>query len=465
MKTETRCSQVKPLSRILMLAVIVVLSACVDFVQVGNPRTEVTSRVVYQDDATATAAVLGIYSEMASSPVFTSVSLAMFTGLSSDEFVAYYDEFRGFEQNSLTPGVARLRSDFWLPAYKYIYYANAVIEGLRDNTAISPRVDSLLTGEAYFIRAFCNFHLTNLFGPLPLVNTTDFRINEFLPRVPQDEVYALIEQDLLIARAYLPSDFSAGKGERIRATTWAASALLARLYLYRQRWAEAEAEATRLLEASGGLFSLPPVAEAFLFSSPEAIWQLKPWPAGAFEATHFLIPEGAFYSDVSLRTDMLRIHGENDSRRQWRQYTVTPDGDTLVYPYKYTSPYEPMEYHIEFRLAEQYLIRAEARAQQENLEGALADVDAIRDRAGIEHLQDNGTAWTQPLVLDSILAERRRELFTEGHRWFDLLRTGQAKAVLEVLDGKDWQDTDALYPVPESEIKNNPNLEPQNDGY
>jgi hypothetical protein len=138
----------------------------------------------------------------------------------------------------------------------------------------------------------------------------------------------------------------------------------------------------------------------------------------------------------------------------------------VTYPYKYTTPYAPVEYHTELRLAEQYLIRAEARARQDNLEGALADVDAVRDRAGIAHLLDNGTTWTQFLVLDSILEERRRELFTEGHRWFDLLRMGQAKTVLEALDGKDWQDsTDTLYPIPESEIKINSNLEPQNHGY
>jgi starch-binding outer membrane protein, SusD/RagB family len=467
MKTAKRCTIVTPLSRLLMLAVMVVLPACTDFVQVENPRTEVTSPTVYQDDATATAAVLGIYAEMVGTPFFTSGYSAMLTGLSSDEFVGYQDSFLGFEQNSLTPGVGKLRGELWQPAYKFIYYANAVIEGLHENNAISPQANRMLTGEAYFVRAFCNFHLTNLFGPLPRVTTTDFRINASLPRVSQDSIYALIERDLSIARVNLPGDFSEGDGEPIRPTTWAASALLARLYIYRQRWAEAEAEASRLIDGSNGLFSLPSIPEVFSPSSPEAIWQLKPAEGmGPHEADLFSVNPESYPNFVALRNDMLRIHGEDDARRQWRNYTVPVPGDTVTYPYKYTTPYAPVEYHTEFRLAEQYLIRAEARARQDNLDGALADVDAVRDRAGIAHLLDNGTVWTQSLVLTSILEERRRELFTEGHRWFDLLRMGQAKAVLEALDGKDWQDsTDTLYPIPESEIKINSNLEPQNYGY
>jgi starch-binding outer membrane protein, SusD/RagB family len=467
MKTVARYTFKKPLSCLLTGAIMLFFSSCTDFVQVDNPRTEVTSPAVYADDATATAAVLGIYAEMVGTNFFASASVAVLTGLSSDEFVRYEDSFQAFEENSLTSGVSKLRGELWQPGFKYIYYANAVIEGLRDNKAISPDVDSLLLGEAYFVRAFCMFHLTNLFGPLPPVTTTDFRDNASLKRVSQEEIYALVEQDLLIARTYLPGDFGAGDGERIRPTTWAASALLARLYLYSKRWAAAETEAGRLIDASGGLFSLPAISEVFTPASTEAIWQLKPPEGmGPWEADIFVANPDSYPNYVGLRIDMLHIHDEEDARRQWIQYTRPLPEDTVVYSYKYTTPLSPTEYHTEFRLAEQYLIRAEARAQQDDWDGALADVDAVRDRAGIAPLLGNGTTWTRSLVLASILDERRKELFAEGHRWFDLVRMEQAQTVLSAINGKDWQtDVDILYPIPESEIKNNSNLEPQNHGY
>lgn len=114
-----------------------------------------------------------------------------------------------------------------------------------------------------------------------------------------------------------------------------------------------------------------------------------------------------------------------------------------------------------FRLAEQYLIRAEARAQQGDATGAKADINAIRNRAGLPDTDADG----QASILAAIEHERRIEFFTEwGHRWFDLKRTGRADAVLSPIK-PNWQSTDVLFPIPLQEIENNPNLLPQNAGY
>jgi hypothetical protein len=141
--------------------------------------------------------------------------------------------------------------------------------------------------------------------------------------------------------------------------------------------------------------------------------------------------------------------------------------DSIV-PFKY-KPFNPdkpetVEYSTVLRLAEQYLIRAEARARQGNdLTGAAEDLNAIRGRAGATPVDPNSS---QDELLLAVELERRKEFFFEwGHRWFDLKRTGRASVFLAPLKGTTWQSSDELYPIPASEIAQNPHLNPQNNGY
>jgi hypothetical protein len=132
------------------------------------------------------------------------------------------------------------------------------------------------------------------------------------------------------------------------------------------------------------------------------------------------------------------------------------------YPYKYKSLVfgANAEYYTLLRLAEQYLIRAEARAEQGNVSGAQADINVIRNRAGL----GNTTAGDQASLLAAVAQERRIELNCEwGHRWLDLKRTGTASAVLGA-EKTTWTATGILWPIPSSEISANSNLV-QNAGY
>jgi hypothetical protein len=119
------------------------------------------------------------------------------------------------------------------------------------------------------------------------------------------------------------------------------------------------------------------------------------------------------------------------------------------------------EYLMVLRLAEQFLIRAEARAHQKNLADAISDLNIIRHRAG---LPDLSSSLVQADVLAAVEKEKRIEFFAEfGHRWFDLKRTGRVDAVLAPIKPL-WTSTAAFYPLPFSELQKDPNLT-QNPGY
>lgn len=116
------------------------------------------------------------------------------------------------------------------------------------------------------------------------------------------------------------------------------------------------------------------------------------------------------------------------------------------------------------RLAEQYLIRAEARTKLNNLSGAIKDINVIRKRAGLLLISDTKSELSKSELMDYIMYERKYELFSEwGPRWLDLKRTERASQVLKSIKPL-WQDTDLFYPIPEEERIKNPNLT-QNDGY
>jgi hypothetical protein len=155
--------------------------------------------------------------------------------------------------------------------------------------------------------------------------------------------------------------------------------------------------------------------------------------------------------------------------------TITVAGTKYYFPYKYkvnnspgvTKPSGMTEYFMMLRLGEQYLIRAEARAQLGNIGGAQNDLTAIRARAGLGATTANDKAS----LLAAILDERRHELFTEwGHRWLDLKRTGNIDAVMSVVTPQksngviQWQTFQALYPLPLGDLQKDINLT-QNPGY
>lgn len=440
------------------------ISSCKKFVEVDPPADQVTNSAVFKDDALARAAVTGIYSEMMNNPnQFTTHAVSLYTGLSADELYYYSPGTRDeFTQNNLTTANhENLATLFWTPAYRYIYWANTSMEQMVQATTLSPQVRQTLMGEVKFIRAFCYFHLVNLFGDVPLVTTSDYTVNQSLLRTSKESVYDQIVWDLKDAYDLLSYDAT---NRAVRPCKWAAAAMLSRVYLYRKNWAEAEAWATKVIHS--GNYSLNTNLQAvFLKDSKETIWQLQPVnpTRNTWEGNMILPASSATMPTYLLRPTLIGSFETGDGRLSaWTKSRVYA-GQTLYYPYKYKvqTGSNVTEYYVLLRLAELYLVRAEARLEQNNLEGTKEDLNIIRNRAGLPAI-----TTLDPLQLaDTIVHERKIELFAEwGHRWFDLKRTGKAETVLSHLKGSNWQSTDVLYPIPISQINANGTLT-QNDGY
>jgi len=465
-----------------------VFFGCRKFVTVPSPVTSINGGNVYTADQTATAVLTGIYAQLSNSGGISSLgadATSVFAGLSADEFSFYGGASVNFLQeyqyytNSLisnTPG----SDGQWGATYPLIYTVNAAIAGLNASTTLTSAVKQQLLGEAYFMRAFFYFYLVNEYGAVPLVLTTTYTTNALLPRASKALVWQQVIADLKVAEAQLSSNFLdvtllASSPERVRPSKWAAAALLARAYLYTQDYPDAEKESTELI-SNTSLFSLSPVNTAFLragLGNNEAIWQWQPVNSmqNTTDAQVFILPSSGpdnVNYPIYLNPGLVSSFESGDLRKTNWTGNVTVGGTTYYYPYKYKINDDTTvvnEYYMVFRLGEQYLIRAEARAEQTETPGSLADLDAIRSRAG---LPAYGGATDQASLLAAIWQERRVELFSEwGHRWFDLKRTGTVNAVMGVVTpekGGTWNPDWQYYPVPLQELKLNPELT-QNAGY
>jgi hypothetical protein len=436
------------------------LSSCKKFIEVPLPINQLDENNVFTDDKTANSAVIGIYSNMEFSPPI-GIYLTLLSGLSADELTSTSGDngFLQFADNTYTPGNPYVASVWSI--YVDIYQANSCIQGLETSTALDPGSKNQLLGESMFSRAFCYFYLVNLFGDVPLVTSTDYRINDTISRTPSTRVYQQIVTDLTTAQSLLVAAYPTD--QRVRPNLWTATALLSRTYLYTRQWAAAESQASSIINS--GVYTFSGLDSVFLNNSNETIWQLMPLdPTLNTQEAAYFIPGPTEIPTYPLTTGLVNDFEPGDNRlAAWTANTVI-GSQVFYYPYKYkiTGGSPSSEYHIMFRLAEQYLIRAEARMQQGNITGAIGDVNTIRSRAGLIPLL---LSLTADETAAAIAQERRIELFAElGHRWMDLKRTANVDVVIGALKPSTWQPATALWPVPQDQISANPSLT-QNKGY
>ncbi len=455
---------------IITIAILLLNFSCKKFILVDPPVDQVVSESIFSDDKSAVSAVAGLYSQMMSSPLyFTNGGLSVFAGLSADEIYntsasVTYDPFvkNAIPANESTTNFNR----FWAKGYSFIYQANSILEGLQKAIGISGSTKQQLTGEMKLTRALCYFYLTNIYGDVPLEITTNYIINAKMARASSDLIYNQIKLDLIDAESLLKDSYPTPG--RVRPNKFTASALLARVYLYQHDWINAELQSSSVINC--GIYSLLNTSElgdVFKIGSNETIWELMSVSIffNTAEGNTFIPFSSTTKPSLALTSTLINSFESGDQRGIpgiWVECDSV-NGTDYCYPYKYKVRTEPLglENNIVFRLAEQYLIRAEARAQQSELVDAESDLNVIRNRAGLPNIIYS----SQLTLLSAIQHERQVELFTEwGHRWLDLKRTQQADDILAPIKGSDWQSTDVLYPVPSFEIQSNPNLI-QNQGY
>jgi len=478
------------LNQIKLLLLIVFVAACnvscKKFVDAGAPITSFNGVNVYDNDATATASVTGIYIRISSAGISGNgglTSISAICGLSADELTLVKNNagLLPYFNNALNSTT----STIWSPVYNIIFDANSSIEGLNTSVKLTPAVKKQLLGEAEFIRALCYLYLVNLYGDVPLSLSTDYKINSTLPRAASSDVYNQIIKDLKEAQVNLNSNFVDATGitvttERVRPSRAAATALLARTYLYINDFINAEKQATDIID-NISMFELVGLNDVFLKNSKETIWSIQSVGTESDSNTK----EGQFFIPLSsninaaetyLTADLFNSFEPADKRKSsWVKQNVV-SGIAYFYPYKYKigrvdAP--DSEYGVVLRLAEQYLIRAEARIQLGKISDGVADLNIIRKRASDltaslpDQLPALSTSLPKADALTAVGNERRHELFTEwGHRWIDLKRYHLADQVLPLNKGNNWQSADQLYPIPQIDIDRDPNLKGhQNPGY
>jgi hypothetical protein len=443
-------------------------NGCKKLIEIKPSASQLLGSEVYKDSTTVQSALIGMYGKIGNNGNPYRFSISTLSGFSADELQYNGTTYDAFINNALLVDNGSV-ADIWTTSYGEIYVANSIIEGVTYASGISETFKNQALAEAKFMRAFCYFHLVNFFGDVPLILSTDVTKNSVAARTPSADVYSQMIADLKFAQTNLRSDYSMSSNARTRANKWVATALLARVYLYTgNNWTDAETQATAVI-GNTTLFSLPTdLTKVFIPTNTEAIWQFYNDANGYTWYANTVLPNQTTKAiTYFLNPSLVNAFEANDARKA--AWTGTFVGNTATYPAKYKSLAlsANAEYYTILRLAEQYLIRAEARAQQNNITGAnsaATDVNTIRTRAGLPAT----TAATKADMLLAIEQERRIEFNCEwGHRWFDLKRTNRANAVLGALKTQApaiWKPTAALYPIPYGQILVNSNLL-QNPGY
>jgi hypothetical protein len=442
---------------------VLLFSSCEKFVDLGAPPTQVITGDAFASDASANSVIRGLYSTVLN--INLSGTTTFFTGIAADDLQynatdAGITEFASNNILNTNNNVANL----WYNCYQLIKNTNNAISGLDASNSLTPTIKDQLIGEAKFFRAYAYFYLVNLYGDVPLQLRDDLYAFEdaSLPRAGKQQVYDQIVSDLKDAESKMQTNYDATASPRGRANKVAASALLARVYLYQKDYQNAELYATKVLQSSD--YGMPAPDKNFQNTSNEVILQLGNLTGvTTFGANYitaptaipgYTLPDAVYNSfESSPTTDLRRIN--------WTSLkTISGKNYYAITKYKVAAG-TGAEYHIMLRLAEQYLIRAEARSRLNNLSGARADIDAVRSRAGLTGI-NSGSNQTQ--LLTAIETERLHEFFGEyGHRWLDLKRTERTTEVLSPVKAN-WQTTDVLFPIPQAQILINTKLT-QNPGY
>lgn len=422
-----------------------------------NPTDSISNEISIKDKAGIEHALTGTYNALQSIGLYGR-NYVIVGDLAADNLIwTGTSQDYGQITNKPIPAENGIIDAFWSASYDGINRANNILYKLPTITDATEKESAQYEGEALFIRSLLYYNLVTHFGgvPLKILPTLDLSsINA--ARNSKEEVYTQIINDLISAKEKLAPQNLAG-----RANSFSASALLARVYMSKffdlGHTASAEnaiTESTRVINEGG--FDLEPTY-AVLFSSStsytesifEVVYDLQNYNRLAqYFYTRNLI--GRY--EIAPTSDFIQSFETEDVRLA---STVAYDDANLPYGIKYNDVSGGTDRVFVLRLAEMYLLRAEALAYTNgDIANIQADINKIRNRAG---LANTSAASLDELKL-AIENECRHEFAFEGHRWSDLVRTKRATALF----GIDPNYT--LFPIPLSEMQTNNKME-QNQGY
>jgi starch-binding outer membrane protein, SusD/RagB family len=348
----------------------------------------------------------------------------------------------------------------WRSIYSAISRINITAARIPSVEGLSTEEANAFLAELYFLRALAHFDLVKLFGPVAIrtspATISDADLN--VPRQPVDKVYEQIFSDLAFAENHIRSNIIRGKASKA-----AVLALKARASLYyyaivknTDLLEDAVDAATQVIDGFG--LSLTPSYATLFNGNPnsESIFEIDFNEQDRNRLAEYFFPTSlSGRREFAPTSKVFNFYPLNDTRRN---ASIAIDGVNL-YCIKYSDIETGTDNVYIFRLAEMYLIRAEANVLlNTSLPQVRDDINVIRRRAGIPEI-----ITTSPFLLDRQIRDMRQlEFAFEGHRWFDLVRIGRA---LDELNGV-TELYQTLFPIPLSELLTNFNEGMvQNEGY
>ena len=475
-------NMIKYISKIAVLLLIVVFTACEDSFLSPDPTGVITSSNFFSNDTELESAIINMYdgiqgvNSTSTSDNHSIMYEYFLTEMRSDNTETKSSEGEDAQFESFTVEATNGRvSNYYNSYYNVIYRANLVLENLE---VASDDMKGAFEGEAKFVRAYAYFNLVRLFGDIPLVDhvisPTDAEIS--YTRVPISQVYDLIKSDLQTAIANLDNTY---KG---RASKAAAQALLAKVYLTQ---GENYDLAQGLCEdVMGSGFALEPNFKDVFYN------ELNNEIIFAVEFLGDLTDDSQNFSAEWLNA-VGRTSGVNYVTNNAREALDAMGGDRTMYSYRQDAlqaeKYQVVKYlpngdsnlgieptssdpqkagndWIVLRYADVLLMHVEAimaGGPETSSSSAINSFMQVRNRAGI-------TDPVSTITKEDLLNERRVELAFENHRFFDLVRFGMAEEVLSAFSnetGGSFSATDLLLPIPQREINLSKGLLTQNPGY
>lgn len=471
------------------LLLLFVLSGCKKTLQ-EKPKTFVSPDGFFTSPASYELTVMGIYrtipNTLGYSGWLTRESFSDIIGTVSGA----YEQGLPVYQNNHQPFFYNVR-DQWANHYAIIKDANFTLKKLDEATVLSASQKSALTAEVRFLRAYAYFQLVQLYGDVPLrTEPLEDLGNVQIARNPQTDVYNLILEDLAFAETNLPDNAPVvGRVYKLVAT-----ALLAKVYLtmagnplnQTQYFTNARDKAIAVIN-SGKFILKDDYSQVFHNTgyTSESIWEqtYQPGVGGNPLMVNSATAPGYVYI-LTPAPWFIGSFATGDQRKAWgiKENYVAPSGTLAPFFHKFvnlawidqgviTANAGRLEYTIPLlRLAEMYLIAAEAENEVGGPGNAYQYINAIRRRARVDkanplHVPDLA-GLTKEQFREAVWMERKWELHLEGSTWYDLKRTNTLTRI-QTVRGADLVHPIGAYNntwyIPDNEITNN-NI-PQNPAY